>query len=148
MNLADAVYRTVHEYPGGATALAARMGMSSNMLSNKVNPNNDTHHLRLDEANTLMSFTNDYRILHAQAETHSKVCIHLPECLEKKELDKFEMLLEVGARNGDMFDLIKKSRLDGTCPKNLSNIRHGIYELQKTLTSMSKQIKQADKEKA
>ena len=74
MNLADAVYRTVHEYPGGATALAARMGMSSNMLSNKVNPNNDTHHLRLDEANTLMSFTNDYRILHAQAETHSKVC--------------------------------------------------------------------------
>lgn len=148
MNLADAVYKTVHEYPGGATAIAARMGMSSNMLSNKVNPNNETHHLRLDEANMLMSFTNDYRILHAQAETHSKVCINLPECLEKKELDMFEMLLEVGAKNGDMFDLIKRSRLDGTCPKSLHNIRKGIYELQKTLTSMSKQIKQAEKEKA
>lgn len=148
MNLADAAYKTVHEYPGGATALAARMGMSSNMLSNKVNPNNDTHHFRLDEANTVMSFTNDYRMLHAQAEMHNRVCIQLPECLEKKELDMFEMLLEVGARKGDIFELIRKARVDGTCPKNLNNIRKGIYELQKTLTSMSKQIKQVEKEKA
>ena len=148
MNLADAVYKTVHEYPGGATALAARMGMSSNMLSNKVNPNNDTHHMRLDEANTIMSFTNDYRILHAQAEMHSKVCVQLPECLEKKELDMFEMLLEVGARKGDVFELIRKARIDGTCPKNLHNIRKGIYELQRALTSMSKQIKRIEKEKA
>lgn len=148
MNLADAAYKTVHEYQGGATALAARMGMSSNMLSNKVNPNNATHHLRLDESNTMMAFTGDYRILHAQAEMHGKVCIQLPECLQKQELDMFEMLLEVGARKGDVFELIRKARIDGTCPKSLKNIRKGIYELQKSLTLMTQQIKQIEKEKA
>jgi len=140
MNLADAAYNTVHDYPGGASSLAPRLGMSSHMLSNKVNQNNQTHHLRLDEANTLMSFTNDYRMLHAQAEMHSKVCIQLPECLEKKELDMFEML--------DVCELIRKARTDGTCPKNLNNILGAIYDMQRTLSSMTKQIKSTIKEKA
>lgn len=34
MNLADAAYNTVHDYPGGASSLAPRLGMSSHMLSN------------------------------------------------------------------------------------------------------------------
>ena len=148
MNLADAAYNTVHDYPGGASSLAPRLGMSSHMLSNKVNQNNQTHHLRLDEANTLMSFTNDYRMLHAQAEMHGKVCIQLPECLEKKELDMFEMLLEVGAKKGDVCELIRKARTDGTCPKNLNNILGAIYDMQRTLSSMAKQIKSTIKEKA
>ena len=37
MNITDAAYNTVHDYPGGASALAARMGIKSPaVLNSKV----------------------------------------------------------------------------------------------------------------
>ena len=33
MSVEDAIYHTVHSYPGGVTALAARMGVSPNTLA-------------------------------------------------------------------------------------------------------------------
>lgn len=69
MNVIDAAHKTVHNPKhGGAIALAARMGMSSTVLNNKVNPNTDTHHLRLDEAQTIMEFTGDYSIIQSMAQ--------------------------------------------------------------------------------
>ena len=69
MNVIDAAHKTVHNPKhGGAIALAARMGMSSTVLNNKVNPNTDTHHLRLDEALTIMEFTSDYSIIQSMAQ--------------------------------------------------------------------------------
>ena len=45
MNILDAAYHTVHDYKGGANALAPRMGMKSPaVLNSKVNPITDTHH--------------------------------------------------------------------------------------------------------
>lgn len=67
MNITDAAYHTVHDYPGGSEALEARMGMSAAVLRNKVNPNNTTHHLTLAEAFKLQDITGDHRIAHAMA---------------------------------------------------------------------------------
>lgn len=69
MDIIDAAHSTVHNYPhGGSSALALRMGMSSHtVLNSKVNKNTETHHLRLDEAMTLMEFTSDYSIIQAMA---------------------------------------------------------------------------------
>lgn len=68
MDVIDAAHKTVHNPKhGGSTAIAARMGMSSTVLNNKVNPNTDTHHLRLDEALTIMEYTNDTAIIQAMA---------------------------------------------------------------------------------
>lgn len=64
----DAVYHTVRNYPGGAEALATRMGCSANVLRNKVSPNKDTHHLRLDEAVAMMALTGDAQVLYAMAD--------------------------------------------------------------------------------
>ncbi|WP_341772648.1 phage regulatory CII family protein, partial [Burkholderia pseudomallei] len=47
MNIIDAAYAVVHDYPGGSESLAPRLGMSAAVLRNKVNPNNATHHLGL-----------------------------------------------------------------------------------------------------
>ena len=68
MDVIDAAHSTVHNPKhGGSTALAARMGMSNTVLNSKVNPNTDTHHLRLDEALTIMEYTKDYSIIQAMA---------------------------------------------------------------------------------
>lgn len=67
MNVTDAAYATVHDYPGGSGSLAPRMGMSLAVLNSKVNPNTRTHHLTLAEAVKLVALTNDKRLAHAIA---------------------------------------------------------------------------------
>lgn len=67
MNVSDAAYITGHDYPGGTAALGPRIGVSGNVLSNKLNPNINTHHLTLSEAMRIMAITGDLRMLHAMA---------------------------------------------------------------------------------
>jgi hypothetical protein len=70
MNVTDAAYATVHDYPGGSESLAPRLGMSPAVLRGKVNPNNDRNVLSLAEADALMGVSGDFRILHAMAAGH------------------------------------------------------------------------------
>jgi hypothetical protein len=68
MNVSDAAYATVHDYPGGAISLAPRVGMNPTVLNSKVNQNTTTHHLTMLEAQRIMGVTGDHRILRAQCE--------------------------------------------------------------------------------
>jgi hypothetical protein len=68
MNTQDAAYHTVHDYLGGASSLAPRLGMPVGVLNSKVNPNTPTHHLSLAESVRLMVLTADHRILRAQCD--------------------------------------------------------------------------------
>ena len=68
--VADAAYNTVHDYLGGAEALAPRMGKSAKVLDSKVSRNVSTHHLTLHEAVQIMGLTGDHRMLRA-------ICRHL-----------------------------------------------------------------------
>ena len=67
MSIDDAIYHTVHGYPGGVAALAARMGVSPNTLTHKVNPNNTTHHLHPRELVAMQHLSGDASVLHAMA---------------------------------------------------------------------------------
>lgn len=67
MSIDDAIYHTVHSYPGGVAALAARMGVSPNTLTHKVNPNNSTHHLHPRELVAMQYLSGDVTVLHAMA---------------------------------------------------------------------------------
>lgn len=74
-NVLDAAYHTAQAYPGGVAALAARMGTSPNTLQHKVNPNNTTHRLTLDEVEMIATFTGDNRIAQALAAINGMVCV-------------------------------------------------------------------------
>lgn len=65
--MADAIYHTVHNFPGGVTALAARMGVKPSTLTHKANPNNDTHHLHPQELVALQHMSGDASVLFAMA---------------------------------------------------------------------------------
>jgi len=67
MSVPDAIYHTVHGYPGGVSALAARMGLPVPTLTHKANPNNDTHFLRPQELVTLQHMSGDAAVLMAMA---------------------------------------------------------------------------------
>lgn len=66
LDLLDAAYNLVHDYPGGALSLAPRVGMNATTLSHEVN-GTGTAKLGLLTAEKLTDRTGDDRILMAWA---------------------------------------------------------------------------------
>lgn len=84
MNVLDAAYHTVHDYPGGAAALALRLGKSCSSLSHEVKPpaGSTAKHGLLD-AVKIMQLAGDYRVLHAIAAQCGGMFVPLPELAEE-----------------------------------------------------------------
>jgi len=78
MQLLDAAYHAIHDYPGGAPSLAPRMGKSPHTLNHEVTASGSAK-LGLVDAAKICQLTNDYRILHAFAESCGHVCIPMPD---------------------------------------------------------------------
>ena len=92
MNVRDAAYHLVHDYPGGAEALAPRLGKRANSLSAEVTPNpvlgshgRPAAKLGLLEAMAIMQMANDHRVLHAMAAELGYLNIPLPQVLDEDE---------------------------------------------------------------
>jgi hypothetical protein len=79
MNSEDAAYATVHDYPGGSESLGPRVGTSPAVLRNKVNPNNDTHHLTFKEARRIAAVASDPRMLRAWAHEEGYLLVKAPD---------------------------------------------------------------------
>ena len=134
MNIIDAAYHTVHDYPGGATALAPRLGIKSPaVLNSKVNPNTDTHHLSLLEATKMMVITNDYRILQSMNAHLGKVAIDLPQIPECRDTALTDLVLSFGMSGGDVYTLFKEMMADGRITRgealDLSKVIHKLHEI-------------------
>lgn len=116
MNVRDAAYHTVHRYKGGPHALATRMPprvnargalvpMSGSTLQHKVNPNNVTHGLFIEEARDVMALSDDYSILHAFAAELGHVALRVDvdcegvtaEMIMRMTKEFGDVLAEVGA---------------------------------------------------
>ena len=112
MNVIDAAHKTVHNpKQGGSTALAPRLGMSPAVLNSKVNPNVETHHLRLDEALTIMEYTNDYSIIDAMAHHMGGVFCKISGSSTKSDL--IMTALSTSACQGDVMTQMHKALADG-----------------------------------
>lgn len=113
MNTADAAYETVRSYPGGAAALGARMGVNSMVLSHKVNPNNASNRLALDEAVRLMALTGDVRILQSMAAELGYVLSKMPVFDGVSDMAVLEIITLIWARNGEMGAHVNQAFADG-----------------------------------
>jgi len=79
VNTVDAAYHTVHDYHGGSESLGPRVGISPAVLRNKVNPNNETHHLTFAEAQRIAVMTGDFRMLKAWANEAGFLLVKAPD---------------------------------------------------------------------
>lgn len=98
--------------PHSIAAVASMLGMSPKVLANKLNPHNDTHHLRLDEAVQISVATNDPAILFAFAERLGFVCMPAlfgPGCATSPIL----ALSGLMAAHGDVGEAIGLAVADG-----------------------------------
>lgn len=112
MDVIAAAHKTVHNPEhGGSTALAVRLGMSSTVLNSKVNPNCDTHHLRLDEALAIMEFTSDFTIINAMANRLGGVFSRIEAQATQEALAM--AMLSIGEHGGNLLGEFKKAIEDG-----------------------------------
>lgn len=115
MNVDDAAYAVVHDYPGGADALAARMSKSAAVLRSKVKQTCDTHHLTLREAVTISVLSCDVRIFKAAATELDHVLLPLPSPDDQAASDMavLELMASVWAGQGDLGSAIHSALSDG-----------------------------------
>lgn len=142
MNISDAAYHTVHDYPGGSNTLAPRLGIKSPaVLNSKVNPNTETHHLTLIEASKLMELTNDYRILQSLNAHHGKVAINLPCIPECRDTALTDLVLSLGMGGGDVYSLFKEMMADGRITRGEAmDMSKVIHQLHMVLAELDAQI--------
>lgn len=141
MNAQDAAYDTVHQYPGGSVALAARLGMSDAVLRGKVNPNNDRNHLTLAEADRLIGLTGDHRILHALAATHGYT---LQEAGAREEGGVVIALLAAVSAQGGMTQTVSDAIADGLItPNEAAAIDRLCAQVQASVASLAGQARAA-----
>ncbi|CDF82632.1 hypothetical protein PKB_1267 [Pseudomonas knackmussii B13] len=65
LTLPQALYHAAHDYPGGATALAAIDGTSAITLSHKLSLTNTTHTPNIRDLDLILDVTRDSRIVEA-----------------------------------------------------------------------------------
>lgn len=95
----DALYVAARSYPGGLNALGARLGMSPNVLRNKLRREIDTHHVTVEEANLVCEFLADVglrehaeRFLQAYLAPLGMVAVRLPDTYANTDMR--DLLLE------------------------------------------------------
>lgn len=142
MQVEDAAHKTVHDPKhGGSAAIAVRMGMSSNVLNSKVNPNTDTHHLRLDEAVTIMEFTNDHSMMQAMAQRLGGVYCKVDGDISQDDL--LMTALSTSACQGDIMSEMQAALEDGRIDcRELDNLEHKIQTAMSRLQALKNQVKQ------
>lgn len=117
MNIYDAAHATVHDYKGGSESLGSRVGISPAVLRNKVNTNNDTHHLTLAEAVRIAAVTNDPRMLKAWANESGYLLVKAPEsCANESDMSVLEqmagLMVSCGAFGKEVYDTLADGKVD------------------------------------
>lgn len=126
MNVIDAAHATVHDYPGGSVALAARLGMAGAVLRGKVNVNDVGHHLTLTEAQRIQSLTGDHRMLLAMADELGYLCLPLPAVSDG---DLVHATLRAIQSFGMMMGDVERSIEDGrVTPNELRKVERAMLD--------------------
>ncbi|MGL5470039.1 MAG: phage regulatory CII family protein, partial [Shewanella sp.] len=84
----------VQQYPGGAPALAARVGMSPNTLQHRANPNNPHHRMSADDLMVLMRATNNIAPLQVIAAELGYICVRHTPSAPSSPLDAVAYLID------------------------------------------------------
>jgi hypothetical protein len=86
MDIRDALYHTVRAYPGGARALAPRLGKSGTTLCHEVAPpEGSSAKAGLLDVVAIMELTRNHAVFHAMAAHLGYVAVPMPELHEAHE---------------------------------------------------------------
>lgn len=137
MNIHDTLHQTAHSSPGGCEALAVRLGMSAQILRNKVNPNTTSNQATLDDVDRIMGVTGNHAVLHALARNHGYVCIHVERDADASDMAILEALTQVWTASGEVGAEVHATLADGIVEQHeIERVKAAVYRVNQTLNQM------------
>ena len=118
MNVQTAAFNLVHDYPGGATALAPLLGKSASTLSHEVDPNYPTAKLGLADALKLTMLSKDRSVLNAFAMACHCMVVPLPACSDNDDDDTFRSVTRVAREFAELISEVSEVTADGAVSDN------------------------------
>src|SRR5687768_13645636 len=137
MSIVDVCYRVAHNYPGGVPALAARMNISKQVLLNKLNVNNDTHHLTVEQAAEIADFADCDETARAFAERRSMVCMPVTQHQGASDMELLDLIIAMESEKAELLVLIKQAVADGVMdPHEFKRIKKQYLELSAAIAEL------------
>jgi len=140
----DALYAAVHDYPGGAAALAPRMGIAASTLLSFANPNCESHRWPLARALQVAALTGDKRPIEAICDEAGGVFIPLGAFAQVGNGTLFKRLTKLASEFGDVPRRIQQALTDDgrISTREWRDIRREIYELQQAAAAVGRVVEQ------
>lgn len=141
MNLLDAFFNTVHDYPGGAESLAPRMGMSAAILRNKADQTKEHNKPLLVDADRIMGLTGDYRILDALALNHGFTLVPKERDVPASDMAVLDLIAAVWRAEGIVGTEVNDALADGKIDKKeVERIKLAVYHLDQIMQTLVKRL--------
>ena len=140
-----AAYATVHEEGRVAKVLAAEIGLSHQMLLNKVSLTNGSHFLRLTEAVALMKAAKDVRILEAVAAEMGGQYLPALDAEEGVDAALMSDLAMMTAQFGELVREVAADLADGVVSDNeLKSIESEATRLKRALDILLRDLRKSN----
>lgn len=119
MNQHDALYTVARAYPGGIEALSQCMGISANVLRNKLSPAIASHYPSFEEVSAIIELCQQAGVKDAMLPLHALLTRHgmaafvvpLPDQIAQDDLS--QTVCRVMSQVGDVAEAVSQSLLDG-----------------------------------
>lgn len=142
MSIEQAAYNTVHEARCGIKTVAESVGLSYQMLINKVNPKNSTHHLTLLDAVDVMHATKDMRILDALATEFQGMFVPLPTLSSDVAPNLMSDIAKMSSEFGALIKEVADDLTDGKISENeWSRIDNEAAKLREALAVLMRDLR-------
>jgi len=145
----EAIYRTVHDYPGKVPRLAPLLGMRPGTLNNKADPGMD-HQLTLRESIALQLHTQDRRIAQAYCQELDGAFVALPgDVVDASDSALLDLWMNLQVELGKSAETIREALADGVITRDeMDTIRAQVQRdimAQLQLLQRLESLKQVDK---
>ena len=116
MSPQDAIHHVVHDFPGGAEALAPRIGRGAQVLRNKVTLAHDgrrSHEPTLADVSAISRVTGDLRVIEALAAENGAVVVRLPDMSGVADDALLDLVLTSSQEYGEACAALREALADG-----------------------------------
>ena len=113
LDLQMACYHAVHDYPGGAGAVAVMSDTDMPVLQKKLNPNLDSHKINVRDLQTICEVTQDPRILQTVCSYYNAGYFLLPTAIEINQETLLQQSADLSREVGELMQVVTQAVSDG-----------------------------------
>jgi hypothetical protein len=119
MNQHDALYTVARRYPGGLEALARDLGISANVLRNKLSPTISSHYPSFEEVSIIVERCHQAGVsdahlpLHALLMRHGMAAFVVPQPEQAARDDLSQTVCRVMSEVGAVAEAVSSALMDG-----------------------------------